>query len=138
VAVDSVNSPKSEIFYWITIMCSQTLGTALGDWSADTAGLGYGGGVIVFGGVLALIAAAYYLTKISRTVLFWSAFILTRPLGAVVGDFLDKPRNHGGLEMSRYSASATLLLLMAFFIFAFFHQPAKQLLPQTVEINDDE
>ena len=138
VAVDSVNSPKSEIFYWITIMCSQTLGTALGDWSADTAGLGYGGGVIVFGGVLALIAAAYYLTKISRTVLFWSAFILTRPLGAVVGDFLDKPRSHGGLEMSRYSASATLLLLMAFFIFAFFHQPAKQLLPQTVEINDDE
>ena len=138
VAVDSVNSPKSEIFYWITIMCSQTLGTALGDWSADTAGLGYGGGVIVFGGVLALIAAAYYLTKISRTVLFWSAFILTRPLGAVVGDFLDKPRNHGGLEMSRYSASGTLLLLMAFFIFAFFHQPAKQLLPQTVEINDDE
>jgi uncharacterized membrane-anchored protein len=127
VAVDTVNSPKSEIFYWVTIMCSQTLGTALGDWTADTAGIGYGGGIFVFGGILAVIAAAYYFTKISHTILFWSAFILTRPLGAVVGDFLDKPRNDGGLAMSRYSASAILLLLIAFFIFSFSHKPAKHL-----------
>jgi uncharacterized membrane-anchored protein len=138
VAVDTVNSPKAEVFYWLTIMCSQTLGTAVGDWTADTAGLGYGGGVLVFGGILAVTAASYFLTKISRTILFWLAFILTRPLGAVVGDFLDKPRNHGGLEMSRYSASATLLLLMAFFIFAFVHQPAKQLLSQAVKNKYDE
>jgi uncharacterized membrane-anchored protein len=116
VAVDSVNSPKSEMFYWLTIMCSQTLGTALGDWAADTEGLGYGGGVIVFGGALMVIAAGYHFTKISRTILFWAAFILTRPLGAVVGDFLDKPVDHGGLNLSRYSATATLLLLIAFFI----------------------
>jgi uncharacterized membrane-anchored protein len=129
VAVDTVDSPKSEIFYWVTIMCSQTLGTALGDWTADTAGIGYGGGVILFGSLLAVIAAAYYFTKISHTLLFWSAFILTRPLGAVVGDFLDKPRGEGGLEMSRYTASLTLLTLMAFFIFAFSHKPAKRLNP---------
>lgn len=130
VAVDSVNTPKSEMFYWITIMCSQTLGTALGDWTADTAGLGYGGGIFVFGGILAVIAAAYYLTKISHTILFWSAFILTRPLGAVVGDFLDKPTSAGGLNLSRYSASATLFLLIGFFIFAFSHKPAKHLNPR--------
>jgi len=129
VAVDTVNSPKSETFYWLTIMCSQTLGTALGDWTADTEGLGYGGGVLVFGGALAVIAAAHYFTKTSRTILFWAAFILTRPLGAVVGDFLDKPIAQGGLDFSRFSASATLLLLMAFFIFAFSHKPAKPLNP---------
>lgn len=137
VAVNTVNSPKSEMFYWVTIMCSQTLGTALGDWTADTAGLGYGGGIIVFGGILTIIAAVYYLTQISRTILFWSAFILTRPLGAVVGDFLDKPRDHGGLAMSRYSASAILLLLIAFFIFAFSHKPAKGLNPQISGIIDN-
>jgi uncharacterized membrane-anchored protein len=126
VAVDTVSSPKSEGFYWVTIMFSQTLGTALGDWTADTAGMGYGGGIIVFGTLLALLAAAYYWTKISRTALFWAAFILTRPLGAVVGDFLDKPTNHGGLALSRYSASATLLLAMLFFIFAFSHKPAQR------------
>jgi uncharacterized membrane-anchored protein len=126
VAVDTVSSPKSEGFYWVTIMFSQTLGTALGDWTADTAALGYGGGIIVFGTLLAIIAAAYYWTKISRTALFWAAFILTRPLGAVVGDFLDKPTNHGGLALSRYSASATLLLAMLFFIFAFSHKPAQR------------
>src|SRR5215467_11252218 len=91
VSVDSVSSPKAEMFYWITIMFSQTLGTALGDWTADTAGLGYRGGVAVFGVALALVTMAYYLTSVSRTALFWVAFILTRPLGAVVGDFLDKP-----------------------------------------------
>ena len=127
VAIDTVNSQKSEMFYWVTIMFSQTLGTALGDWTADTAGLGYRGGAIVFGAILAVIAAAYYLTKISHTVLFWMAFILTRPLGAVVGDFLDKPIKQGGLALSRYSASATFLVLIAFCIFAFSHQPAKHL-----------
>jgi uncharacterized membrane-anchored protein len=126
VAVDTVSSPKSEMFYWVTIMFSQTLGTALGDWTADTAGIGYGGGVVVFGTLLGLIAAAYYWTKISHTVLFWAAFILTRPLGAVVGDFLDKPVSNGGLALSRYSASATLITLMLFFIFAFSHKPAKR------------
>lgn len=124
VAVDTVSSPKSEVFYWVTIMFSQTLGTALGDWTADTAGLGYGGGVIVFGALLGAIAAAYYWTKVSRTVLFWSAFILTRPLGAVVGDFLDKPISHGGLALSRYSASAALIFLMVCFILFFSHKPA--------------
>jgi uncharacterized membrane-anchored protein len=126
VAVDTVSSPKSEMFYWITIMFSQTLGTALGDWTADTAGLGYSGGAIVFGSMLAIIAAAYYLTKISHTVLFWAAFILTRPLGAVVGDFLDKPISKGGLELSRYSASAALFLLIVSYIFLFSHKQAKQ------------
>jgi uncharacterized membrane-anchored protein len=126
VAVDTVSSPKSEMFYWITIMFSQTLGTALGDWAADTAGLGYGGGALLFGTLLAVIAAAYYRTRISHTVLFWAAFILTRPLGAVVGDFLDKPVSHGGLALSRYSASATLVVLIVLCIFAFSHKPAKR------------
>jgi uncharacterized membrane-anchored protein len=126
VAVDTVSSPKSELFYWITIMFSQTLGTALGDWTADSAGLGYGGSAVVFGALLAVIAAAYYWTKISHTALFWAAFILTRPLGAVVGDFLDKPISKGGLSLSRYSASATLLGLIIFFIFVFSHKPAKR------------
>jgi uncharacterized membrane-anchored protein len=125
VAVDTVSSPKSEMFYWLTIMFSQTLGTALGDWTADTAGLGYGGAAIVFGSMLALIAAAYFWVKISHTGLFWTAFILTRPLGAVVGDFLDKPLSHGGLELSRYSASAALLALMAVCIY-FSHRPERR------------
>jgi len=126
VAVDSVSSPRAEMFYWITIMFSQTLGTALGDWTADTAGLGYSGGAIVFGTMLALIAAAYYWTKISHTALFWAAFILTRPLGAVVGDFLDKPVSSGGLALSRYSASATLLALIVLLILAVPQRPARQ------------
>ncbi len=112
VAVDSVNTPKVEMFYWVTIMFSQTLGTALGDWTADSAGLGYVGGALVFGALLAILAAAYYWTNISRTLLFWAAFILTRPLGAVVGDFLDKPIDVGGLALSRYVASATLIAAM--------------------------
>ena len=109
VSVDSVADPTSEAFYWLTIMCSQTLGTALGDWVADTAGLGYTGGMLVFGGLLALIAALYRWSKVSHTLLFWAAFILTRPLGAVLGDFLDKPLAKGGLELSRYGASFALL-----------------------------
>jgi len=119
VAIDTVNTPQSEAFYWITIMFSQTLGTALGDWTADTAGLGYSGGAMVFGTMLVLIAAMYFLTPLSRTALFWSAFILTRPLGAVVGDFLDKPTSKGGLELSRYSASAGLFALIICCIFIF-------------------
>jgi Uncharacterized membrane-anchored protein conserved in bacteria len=126
IAVDTVSSPKSEMFYWVTIMFSQTLGTALGDWTADTAGIGYIGGAIVFGTMLVVIAVVYYRTNISRTALFWAAFILTRPLGAVVGDFLDKPINEGGLELSRYSASATILVLIVFCIFIFSHKPAKR------------
>ncbi len=112
VSVDTVNSPKAELFYWVTIMFSQTLGTALGDWTADTIGLGYLGGMLVFVTLLAAIAAAYYWTSISRTLLFWAAFILTRPLGAVVGDFLDKPLQSGGLALSRFSASAVLVSFM--------------------------
>ena len=126
VAVDSVSSPKSEMFYWVTIMFSQTLGTALGDWTADSAGFGYSGSAILFSAMLAIIAIAYYKTTISRTVLFWAAFILTRPLGAVVGDFLDKPVSEGGLALSRYSATATLLVLIVACIFIFSHKPAKK------------
>lgn len=96
VSVNTVSLPKAEMFYWVTIMFSQTLGTALGDWTADTAGLGYTGAAIVFGALLALVVAVYYWSNISRTLLFWAAFILTRPLGAVVGDFLDKPLSAGG------------------------------------------
>lgn len=112
VSVNTVNSSKTEIFYWVTIMFSQTLGTALGDWTADTAGLGYSGGAIIFSALLLAVLAAYCWTSISKILLFWVAFILTRPFGAVVGDFLDKPINEGGLALSRYSASATLLLII--------------------------
>jgi uncharacterized membrane-anchored protein len=126
VSVESVSSPKAEIFYWVTIMFSQTLGTALGDWVADSAGLGYLGGAAVFGSLLLLVAGAYYWTKTSRTALFWSAFILTRPLGAVVGDFLDKPHASGGLALSRYAASAVLMGLIAACIFIFPQRAAKQ------------
>jgi uncharacterized membrane-anchored protein len=128
VAVDTVSSPISEAFYWMTIMFSQTLGTALGDWTASTAGLGYRGSALVFGIMLVAIAAAYYWTKISRTVLFWAAFILTRPLGAVVGDFLDKPISMGGLALSRYSASAVLLALIISCVFIFYiNRPHEQI-----------
>ena len=100
-------------------MFSQTLGTALGDWTADTTGIGYGGGALVFSLQLAIVAAAYYRTTISRTTLFWAAFILTRPLGAVVGDFLDKPVSNGGLALNRYSASMVLFLLIGSSILLF-------------------
>jgi uncharacterized membrane-anchored protein len=111
VSVNTVNTPRVEIFYWLTITFSQTLGTALGDWAAD-AGLGYGGGVFVFAGALALIALAYYFTRLSHVLLFWMAFILTRPFGATAGDFLDKPVSDGGLDISRPMAS----LIIAVFI----------------------
>jgi len=125
VSVNSIGSAKSELFYWVTIMFSQTLGTALGDWTADSAGLGYEGSALVFTVLLMLIAAAYYKTKVSRTMLFWAAFILTRPLGAVVGDFLDKPLNAGGLDLSRFAASATLLLLIGMGITFVRQKPAR-------------
>lgn len=126
VSVNAISSPKAETFYWVTIMFSQTLGTALGDWTADTAGFGYGGAALVFGGLLGLVVAAYYGTKISRTILFWAAFILTRPLGAVVGDFLDKPLNAGGLALSRYTASASLFAFMLIAMLIFQQRPAKR------------
>lgn len=112
IAVDTVGDPPTELFYWMTITFSQTLGTALGDWVADTAGQGYVGGIAIFGSQLALVAALYVWTRASRTALFWAAFILTRPLGAVVGDFLDKPVAKGGLELSRYTASLALLAVV--------------------------
>lgn len=112
VDVATVSTPRTEMFYWTTIMFSQTLGTALGDWIADTAGLGYDGGALVFAALLALVAAAYRHTRIAPTLLFWTAFVLTRPLGAVLGDYLDKPVADGGLELSRYAASAVLLTLL--------------------------
>ncbi|MBW8886484.1 MAG: hypothetical protein JF616_01900 [Fibrobacteres bacterium] len=126
VSIASVSGPKSEAFYWITILFSQTLGTALGDWTADSAGLGYAGSAFLFGGALALVAAAYAFTGFSRTVLFWIAFVLTRPLGAVVGDFLDKPLAKGGLDLSRYSASLVLVAAMAACILIFRQRPASR------------
>ncbi len=112
IHVQTVATPKVELFYWVTITFSQTLGTALGDWMADSTGVGYGGGALVFLAGLAILAAAYYWTKVSRVFLFWAAFILTRPLGATVGDFLDKPLNHGGLDLSRPLASAVIAVFI--------------------------
>ncbi len=112
VSVDTVNTPKVEAFYWAAITFSQTLGTALGDWAADTGGLGYKGGALLFGAALVIVALAYYWTSISRVLLFWAAFILTRPLGATVGDFLDKPVSHGGLALSRPIASGVLAVFI--------------------------
>lgn len=126
VSIESIVSPKAEMYYWTTIMFSQTLGTALGDWMADDAGLGYLGSAIVFGGCLVVIAAAYRWTRVSRTALFWGAFVLTRPLGAVVGDFLDKPIAKGGLELSRFGASAALLGAMLVLLLLVRQRPASQ------------
>ncbi len=124
ISVDTVNTPKVEAFYWVTITLSQTLGTALGDWTADT-GLGYMGGAIVFGAALAVVAGLYFRTKISHVLLFWAAFILTRPLGATVGDFLDKPLDHGGLALSRPIASAVLGVLMVLLILLIPQKPGQ-------------
>jgi len=117
IDVSSVATPRAEGFYWLTIMFSQTLGTALGDWTADSAGLGYAGAALIFGGLLLLVVIAYFISEISRTLLFWVAFVLTRPLGAVVGDFLDKPVANGGLEFSRYTATGVLVAAMVVLIF---------------------
>jgi uncharacterized membrane-anchored protein len=112
INVQTVATPKVELFYWVTITFSQTLGTALGDWLADTGGLGYEGGALVFGAALAVVGALYYWTKVSHVLLFWTAFILTRPLGATVGDLLDKPISNGGLSLSRPLASAFIAALI--------------------------
>ncbi len=124
ISIETVSTPKVEVFYWATIMFSQTLGTALGDWVADTNEMGYLGAAAVFGGLLLLTVFFYYLTSISRVLLFWAAFILTRPLGAVVGDFLDKPHAKGGLALSRYTASFTLLVVIIALILIFPQKPA--------------
>ena len=124
ISVESVSSPKAEVFYWVTIMFSQTLGTALGDWTADTAGLGYTGAAAIFLAFLALVLVAYFATSLSRTALFWTAFIMTRPLGAVIGDFLDKPREVGGLALSRFTASDVLLVFIVACILLFPQRPA--------------
>lgn len=126
ISIDTVNTPKIEIFYWVTIMFSQTLGTALGDWVADTIEMGYLGAAVIFGGLLVLTALLFYFTKFSRAILFWIAFILTRPLGAVVGDFLDKPIEKGGLALSRYSATAGLLVVIVALILIFKQKPAQK------------
>jgi uncharacterized membrane-anchored protein len=112
ISVETVNTPRVEAFYWAAITFSQTLGTALGDWMADSTGLGYEGGALVFAAGLAILAAGYYWTTVSRVFLFWAAFILTRPLGATVGDFLDKPVSHGGLALSRPLASAVIAAII--------------------------
>jgi uncharacterized membrane-anchored protein len=126
ISIETVSTPKVEIFYWVTIMFSQTLGTALGDWVADTNEMGYLGGVAIFGGLLLLTALLYYLTSFSRVILFWAAFILTRPLGATVGDFLDKPIAEGGLALSRYTASIALVVVMVALILMFPQKPASK------------
>jgi uncharacterized membrane-anchored protein len=123
ISVDTVNNARSELYYWITITFSQTLGTALGDWTADTNDFGYLGGATIFAVSLAALAALYYSTKISRVFLFWAAFILTRPLGATVGDFLDKPFDKGGLDLSRPLASLVLFAAIVALIY-FFPQKA--------------
>jgi uncharacterized membrane-anchored protein len=126
ISIETVSTPKVEMFYWITIMFSQTLGTALGDWVSDTQKMGYVGAAAVFGALLLLTALLYYFTNISRVILFWAAFILTRPLGAVVGDFLDKPIAKGGLALSRYNASLALLLVIVALILIFSQKPASK------------
>jgi uncharacterized membrane-anchored protein len=112
ISVDTVTTPKAEAFYWAAITFSQTLGTALGDWMADTGGLGYAGGAVVSAAGLAVIAGLYFWTPVSRVLLFWAAFILTRPLGATVGDFLDKPVDQGGMALSRPLASAVIAVFI--------------------------
>jgi uncharacterized membrane-anchored protein len=126
ISVETVSTPQAELFYWVTIMFSQTLGTALGDWTADTAGLGYAGAALIFVALLGVVLGLYLGTRISRTLLFWAAFVLTRPLGAAVGDFLDKPVTAGGLALSRYLASGALLLFIAACILIFPQRAAQE------------
>lgn len=125
VSVNAIASPRAEMFYWITIMFSQTLGTALGDWTSDSAGLGYGGSALVFSALLLIVCGIYFWTSISRTFLFWAAFILTRPLGAVLGDFLDKPLESGGLALSRYAASGVLFAFILLCLLTFSQRASK-------------
>jgi uncharacterized membrane-anchored protein len=126
VSINTVSTPKAEIFYWVTIMFSQTLGTALGDWTADTEGFGFLNSTMLFGILLAIIAGLYFFTKINRTALFWSAFVLTRPLGAVLGDYFDKPVSQGGLNLSRFTASAVLIVFIIVCILIFPQRAAKK------------
>jgi uncharacterized membrane-anchored protein len=126
ISIETVDTPKVEVFYWVTIMFSQTLGTALGDWMADTNEMGYLGAAAVFGGLLLVAALLYYFTSLSRIILFWAAFILTRPLGAVVVDFLDKPIAKGGVALSRYTASLALLVVIIALILIFPQKPASK------------
>jgi uncharacterized membrane-anchored protein len=125
VSVSSVNTPRVEAFYWATITFSQTLGTALGDWMADDTGLGYEGAALVFGAALAVVACLYFWTRISHAWLFWAAFILTRPLGATVGDFLDKPLAEGGLNLSRPLASLIIAAVMIALLLLIRQRPAE-------------
>lgn len=122
VDVNSVSGPKPEMFYWLTITFSQTLGTALGDWIADS-GPGYMGGALIFGAGLAVLAILYFTTSVSRVALFWAAFILTRPLGATVGDWLDKPYDKGGLELSRPLATAALAVVIVVLVLVLPQRP---------------
>ncbi len=126
ISIETVNTPKVEIFYWVTIMFSQTLGTALGDWVADNDALSYLGAAAIFGSILLVVALLYFFTSGSRVLLFWIAFITTRPLGAVVGDFLDKPMEQGGLELSRLVATIALLVLIVVLIFIFPQKAAEE------------
>jgi uncharacterized membrane-anchored protein len=125
IDVQTVAAPKVEIFYWITITFSQTLGTALGDWTADSTGLGYDGGALVFCAGLLLLAVLYYWISVSRVFLFWAAFILTRPLGATVGDFLDKPVHDGGLALSRTLASGVIFAVIVLLILVLPQRPGR-------------
>jgi uncharacterized membrane-anchored protein len=124
IDIKTVTTPRAESFYWVTITFSQTLGTALGDWVAD-AGLGYGGGAVLFGSALAILALLYFTTRVSHVLLFWAAFILTRPLGATVGDFLDKPVANGGLEFSRPLASAVMAVTIIVLILVIPQRPGR-------------
>jgi len=126
ISIETVSTPRVEIFYWVTIMFSQTLGTALGDWVADTNEMGYLGAAAIFGGLLLLTALLYYLTSFSRVILFWASFILTRPLGATLGDFLDKPIAQGGLALSRYTATLGLLMVIVALILIVPQKPASK------------
>lgn len=125
VSVNTVATPRVEAFYWTTILFSQTLGTALGDWMADTNGLGFGNAALVFGAALLVLAAVYYFTGVSRVFLFWAAFILTRPLGATLGDLLDKPLAHGGFAFSRSMATAILAAAMVALILLIPQRPGR-------------
>jgi uncharacterized membrane-anchored protein len=125
ISINTVSTPRVEVFYWAAITFSQTLGTALGDWLADTGGLGYEGGAVVFASGLAVIAGLYLWSNVSRVTLFWTAFILTRPLGATVGDFLDKPVKHGGMALSRPLASGVIAVFIVICLLAFRQRPGQ-------------
>lgn len=140
ISLSSITSRKAEVFYWTTVLFSQTLGTALGDWTADDdgggLGLGYLRAALVFGAGLAVVAGLYFRTKLSRAVLFWAAFVLTRPLGATLGDLLDKPLDHGGLALSRYVASAALGAAILLFILLL-PLKAEKLQPASVPVPEE-